>query len=208
MAERFAASGKSWEDFVYDPQHELGFDDLAAVEQELLDTGYRFEFSAQASLNEAPEKYRIAATRDTKRPETIDAPVVVGSGDNVYRTETDVEGVAREIATLETVMEMLTDGVPEDTIAIIDDSGGTLTAPIIEGFRAMICCAGTVRSHLAILSREYGVPCLMAAELEGLRDGDRVRVQTTKAQRDITPEAMAARATLSGDERALIWRLP
>ena len=33
---------------------------------------------------------------------------------------------------------------------------------------------GTVRSHLGILTREYNVPCLMAAELDGLADGDEV----------------------------------
>jgi hypothetical protein len=38
---------------------------------------------------------------------------------------------------------------------------------------------GTVRSHLGILTREYGIPCLMAAELDGLKDGDRVAVEYT-----------------------------
>jgi phosphohistidine swiveling domain-containing protein len=207
MAEQFEASGQRWEEFVLDPQHELSFEDLAAVEREMLDAGYRFDFSAQVSLREEPEKYKGVQTDDTQRPETIDAPLAVGSGDNVYRTETDLEGIAREISTLETVMEMLTGGVPEDTVAIIDDSGGTMTAPIMQGFKAMICLEGTVRSHLAILSREFGIPCLMAAEVKGLRDGDRVRIETTKPVREITPEAMAAQATLSGEDRALIWRI-
>lgn len=207
MDERLRASGLSWAEFVFDPRFELGFDDLAAVEQELLDTGYRFEFSAQASQREEPGKYQLPVAAPTDRPETIDAPLIVGSGDNVYRTETDIDGVAREISTLERVMEMLADGVPRDTVAIIDDSGGTLTAPVMQGFTAMICLAGTVRSHLAILAREFGIPCLMAAELDGLRDGDRVRVQTTKPPRDISPEAMAAAATATGEDRALVWRL-
>jgi phosphohistidine swiveling domain-containing protein len=208
VAERFEASGKTWEEFVLDPQHELGFEDLAAVERELLDAGYRFDFSAQVSLQEEPDKYKRVQADAGERPETIDAPLAVGSGDNVYRTEADVEGVARQISTLERVMEMLTGGVPDDTVAIIDDSGGTMTAPIMQGFKAMVCLEGTVRSHLAILSREYGIPCLMAAEVTGLRDGDRVRIETTKPVREVTPEAMAAQATLSGEERALIWRIP
>jgi phosphohistidine swiveling domain-containing protein len=207
-AERFEASGKSWEEFVFDPQYELTFDDFAAIERGLLDTGYRFDFSAQASLKEEPEKYKGIQKDDTERPETIEGRLVVGGGDNVYRTATDLEGIAREISTLERVMEMLTEGVPPDTIAIIDDSGGSLTAPIMQGFKGMICLAGTVRSHLAILSREYGIPCLMAAEVKGLRDGDNVRIETTKPARNITPEAMAAQATLSGEDRALIWRIP
>jgi phosphohistidine swiveling domain-containing protein len=208
MAERFEASGKSWEEFVFDPRYELGFEDLATVEREMLDAGYQFDFSAQVSQREEPEKYKGVQTDDTERPEAIDAPLAVGSGDNVYRTDADLEGIAREISTLERVMEMLTDGVPEHTIAIIDDSGGTMTAPIMQGFKAMICLEGTIRSHLAILSREFGIPCLMAAEVKGLRDGDRVRIETTKPVREMTPEAMAAQATLSGEERALIWRIP
>jgi hypothetical protein len=207
VGERFEASGKTWEEFVFDPQYELTFDDFAAVEREMLDSGYRFDFSAQASLKAEPEKYKAIQHDDAERPETFDGSLLVGSGDNVYRTETDFEGVAREISTLERVMEMLTDGVPPETIAIIDDSGGSLTSPIMQDFKAMICLAGTVRSHLAILSREYRIPCLMAAEVQGLRDGDQVRIETTKQARSVTPEAMAAQATLSGDERAKIWRI-
>jgi len=44
---------------------------------------------------------------------------------------------------------------------------------------------GTVRSHLGILTREYGVPCLMDAQLDGLRDGDRIKVEYTKPPVDV-----------------------
>jgi signal transduction protein with GAF and PtsI domain len=81
-------------------------------------------------------------------------------------------------------MEMLTEGVPEGTIAVIDDSGGTLTAPILEDFAGVICMGGTIRSHLGILTREYNIPCLMAAELDGLADGDTVLVEYSKAAAD------------------------
>ena len=214
MEERFAESGRSWEEFVFDPDFELSFDDLAAVEAEMLADGYRFDHSAQVSVTEEPDKYKAGAPdagarkeEEVERAPAGDGPIVVGHGDNVFATDGDIEGVAREISTLERVMEMLTEGVPEDTIAIIDDCGGTMTAPIIADFKGILCLAGTVRTHLAILSREYGIPCLMAADLEGLREGDQVRVETSKKPRDITPEAMAAAATGSGDERATVWRL-
>src|SRR6185312_4841841 len=57
--------------------------------------------------------------------------IVVGGGDNVFKAG-DVTGIARFISDVDRVMDMLTDGVPPDTVAIIDDSGGTLTAPILE----------------------------------------------------------------------------
>jgi hypothetical protein len=211
MEERFSASGLTWAEFVTDPQYELSFDDLAAVEAEMLADGYRFDHSAQVSVTEEPGKYKAGAEgasgKESAHPDQVDGPLVVGHGDNVFATEGDIEGVAREISTLERVMEMLTEGVPKDTIAIIDDCGGTMTAPIIADFKGILCLAGTVRTHLAILSREYGIPCLMATDLDGLREGDGVRIETTKVPRDITPEAMAAAATASGEQRATVWRI-
>jgi hypothetical protein len=212
VEERFTDSGLTWNEFVTDPQYELSFDDLAAVEAEMLADGYRFDHSAQVSVTEEPGKYKAGAEgagegEQGEHPDQVDGPLVVGHGDNVFATDGDIEGVAREISTLERVMEMLTEGVPKDTIAIIDDCGGTMTAPIIADFKGILCLAGTVRTHLAILSREYGIPCLMATDLEGLREGDAVRIETTKKPRDITPEAMAAAATASGEERATVWRI-
>ena len=69
--------------------------------------------------------------------------------------------------------------MPADTIAIIDDSGGTLTAPILEKFRGVICAGGSTRSHLGILTREYQVPCLMNAKVSGIRQGDTVTFDCT-----------------------------
>lgn len=190
VAERLAASGKSWREAVADPALELTTDDFAAVERELLDTGYRFEMSAQISLAEAPEKYRapagLADTGAAERDE--EGNRVVGTGANVFRADSDVVGTARVVSTVDTVLEMLTGGVPDGTIAIIDDSGGTLTAPVLEHFAGVVCMGGTVRSHLGILTREYGVPCLMDARLDGLHDGDRIKVEYTKPPVDVYAE--------------------
>jgi hypothetical protein len=83
------------------------------------------------------------------------------------------------------VNRLIEEGVPEGTIAVIDDSGGTLTAPLLPDFEAVICLAGTVRSHLGILGREFGVPTLMAARLSGpLADGELVTVQYSAEPQD------------------------
>ena len=60
-----------------------------------------------------------------------------------------------------------------------DDSGGTLTAPILEQFHGVICAGGTVKSHLGILTREFGIPCLMNACISGIRNGDRVEIEVS-----------------------------
>jgi phosphohistidine swiveling domain-containing protein len=196
VAERLAESGKSWEECVHDPAFELTREDFEKVEAELLATGYRFEMSAVVSVTEDPDKYKpVEAPADTGAHETDEeGRPVVGSGDNVFKAKADVSGTARFVGKVETVMEMLTEGVPEGTIAIIDDSGGTLTAPILGDFAAVVCMGGTIRSHLGILTREYGVPCLMAATLDGLREGDEVVVEYSKPAANAYADAETAAA--------------
>jgi phosphohistidine swiveling domain-containing protein len=189
VAEKFAASGKTWQEAVQDPALELTRADFEKIEADLLATGYRFTMSAQVSIEEEPEKYKpIAGVGDSgNQPRDEQGRLVVGTGDNVFQAD-DIVGTARFIGTVEVVMDMLLNGVPEGTIAVIDDSGGTLTAPILEGFTGVVCMGGTIRSHLGILTREYGIPCLMAAELDGLQDGDTVSVEYSKPATDAYAE--------------------
>ena len=98
-------------------------------------------------------------------------------------------------------MRSLSDGVPAGTVAIIDDSGGTLTAPILEQFAAVLCAGGTVRSHLGILTREYGIPCFMNAQLSGIRDGDTLELETSAPAK--TTEAYQKGIAMI----ARVWRL-
>jgi signal transduction protein with GAF and PtsI domain len=98
-------------------------------------------------------------------------------------------------------MELLMNGVPPDTIAVIDDSGGTLTAPILEHFKAIVCMGGSVRSHLGILSREHGIPCLMNAKVAGIKNGDRLEL-------NVTAPAKTAQDYQQGIEKtAEVWKL-
>ncbi|HEV7534307.1 MAG TPA: PEP-utilizing enzyme, partial [Acidimicrobiia bacterium] len=209
MQEKFEQSGKRWEDVVFDPTFALTKADCAAVEAELLATGYRFDHSAQISVVESPEKYKAA-------PEPADAvdlgeagegatgggEAVVGVGDNALPLDHDVEGTIRFVDTIEKVMDMMGDGVPPETIAVIEDAGGTLTAPILEGFTGVLCKGGTIKSHLAVLSREFRIPCLMAVDVAGIADGDRVRMESSKPPPDTSAEA----AKTSQTDRARIWK--
>ena len=195
VTERLAASGKAWEEAVQDPALEFTREDFEKVEADLLATGYRFEMSATVSLKEEPDKYKpVTGIQDSGAQESDEqGRPIVGIGDNVFRAKADVTGIARYISDVERVMEMLTEGVPEGTIAIIDDSGGTLTAPILGQFTGVVCMGGTVRSHLGILTREYNVPCLMNAQLDGLAEGDQVTVEYSKPAADAyADEATAA----------------
>lgn len=81
-----------------------------------------------------------------------DGRTLCGQGDNVVRHDANVSGIACYIRGNDRVLAYLSEGVPPGTIAIIDDLGGTLTAPIIDQFAGILCAGGTVRSHLGILS--------------------------------------------------------
>jgi phosphohistidine swiveling domain-containing protein len=204
-AARLTAGGTAWRDVVFDRQFELfGTDDARAVERAALDDGYRFEYSAVVSLESEPDKYKhpekAAPTAARDDPGT-DGRRQVGVGDNVIRKPATVTGPVALVRTIDQVMHFLDEGVPPGTIAVIDDSGGTLTAPIIEEFAGVICLGGTIRSHLGILAREYDVPTLMNCRIDGLEDGDQVELEVTA-----TPPAADAYET--GDTgHARIWRL-
>ena len=212
---RWRESGESWSDFVFGSSDTLVTKaDMEAIEKRILDTGYRFGWSSMLSLRDRPDIYAAGdgASDDPdfsfEHPDAIVASPDVegreqrGIGDNVVRCPGDTSGIARYIRTSERVIDLMKNGVPEDTVAIIDDSGGTLTAPIIEGFKGVICAGGTVRSHLGILTREYGIPCLMNARISGIREGDRVLIETSAAAR-------TAESYQSGVEmHARVWKLP
>lgn len=201
-AKRFAAAGEEWKGVVFDREFDLfAVEDALAVEKDALDSGYRFEYSATVSLESEPDKYKRADREAQAFAEERDSDGRrrAGVGDNVIRKSETVIGPVALISTIEQVMDFLTDGIPPGTIAVIDDSGGTLTAPIIEGFAGVICLGGTVRSHLGILAREYDVPTLMNCRIDSLENGDLVEIEVTAAP-------PAADAYETGDTgHARIW---
>ena len=203
-AQRFAATGADWKDVVFDRQYDLfSLTDAQAIEQAALDDGYRFDFSATVSLESEPDKYKQPerAASGYSDEAVADGRRQVGVGDNVIRKTVTVTGPVALISTIEQVMDYLTDGIPDGTIAVIDDSGGTLTAPIIEGFAGVICLGGSVRSHLGILAREYDVPTLMNCKIGTLATGDTVELEVTAAP-------PAADAYETGDTgHARIWKI-
>jgi len=215
VRERFAASGKDWAAFVFDDAQDLiTAQDFAAIDRRMLDLGHRYAWSAQVSVAERPDAYQPAQglNEDLSNFSFEHAEAVVaaadaqgwaqcGIGDNVVPFDEMLTGTARYVRSSAMVLDYLTRGVPPGTIAIIDDSGGTLTAPILEQFAGVLCAGGTVRSHLGILTREYGIPCFMNAKLSGIREGDTVRMETTA-------RAKTAEAYQQGREMsARVWRL-
>ena len=187
---RYAETGGNWQDFVADRAYDvITKADIAHIEAQLLSNGYRFDPSAKSSASERPEAYKDAGlARADFRFENAGAPTAPvaadgrelrGAGDNVVSRRENLIGIAHYVRTSDKVLEYLTHGVPANTIALVEDSGGTLTAPVLEQFKGVLCAGGTTRSHLAILTREYGIPCLMNARLSGIKEGDRLELEVT-----------------------------
>ena len=189
---RWAASGLAWGAFVAALNDDaVDAADFAAVDAAVLATGYRYAHSAVISAKERPEAYR-GGGNDTAGFAHPDAPsaaadadgrILCGVGDNVVRRDGNIRGPALYVRSAEDVIGLMQGGVPPGSIAIIDDSGGTLTAPVLEHFAGVVCAGGTVRSHLGILTREYGIPCLMNVRLAGVAAGDLIELETSALAR-------------------------
>ncbi len=188
---RFAESGRPWHEFVFGAAvSDITKEDFESIDRRLLAYGHRYVWSAVVSQQERPDAYLPApgaeddlAAFSFEHPDAVVLPPDTngleqrGIGDNVVKYDADLIGIARYVRSSPTVLHYLNEGVPKGTIAIIDDSGGTLTAPILGQFAGVLCAGGTVRSHLGILTREYGIPCFMNAKLSGLREGDTIRME-------------------------------
>lgn len=205
----------SWSDFVFGASYELLTSaDMKEIERQVLASGYRFQSSAMISALERPDAYLPIPGSEGdpnefsfEHPEAKTAPAdqtgrsLVGQGDNVVEYASNVVGTARYFRSIKDVADALAGGVPSGTIAVIDDSGGTLTAPILEQFAGVICAGGTVRSHLGILTREYGIPCLMNSRVAGIRNGDKVELEVSGPAK--TTEAYQTGVDMS----VRVWKL-
>jgi phosphoenolpyruvate-protein kinase (PTS system EI component) len=49
-----------------------------------------------------------------------------------------------------------------DVVALVKDAGATFLAPIEADLAGIVCRAGNIESHLAIVSRDFQIPSLMA----------------------------------------------
>ncbi|MHB8691240.1 MAG: PEP-utilizing enzyme [Solirubrobacteraceae bacterium] len=114
----------------------------------------------------------------------------VGTGTSVFPAD-PVEGPVRWLDSPQAVIEFVSSGEVENTIVLA--RGGTttfLTPALTGGVKGVITLQGAPESHLGILSREYGIPCVMGVSFtEGVRsargeiipaDGATVRLETAE----------------------------
>ncbi|TSE01123.1 hypothetical protein FOS14_05085 [Skermania sp. ID1734] len=100
---------------------------------------------------------------------------VLGKGVPSYAFES-VTGTVRRFSSPVDVIESI-DSDLETTIALVASGGTTFLSPILGRLGGIVCLDGTLRSHLAIVSREFEVPCIVGAELgTDLADGAEVEL--------------------------------
>ncbi len=95
--------------------------------------------------------------------------VVSGSG---------CSGTGRQANELEQVFALLKDPDLEEAILLVDSPSATAIVPLLSKVKGIVCADGGMTSHLAIVSREFGLPCVMAADVDSLGglDGKRLTV--------------------------------
>jgi phosphohistidine swiveling domain-containing protein len=173
----------SWSDAVNHRTMELlSADDGERIAEDVwtrfqMSEGRKLYAGCEVAVKERPDRYVLRSDAMAAQEAIHDLPEgAIADGDNAFRAD-DVEGTVLVIREVAEVDRLMREGVPEGTIGVIDDAGGTMTAPILEEFDGVLCLAGTVRSHLAIIAREFGVPVLMAVRMaRPLKTGERVRV--------------------------------
>ena len=116
----------------------------------------------------------------------------IGTGTAVFEDDALVEGRTVWLDSPDDVMDFVDrEDVPD---CVVIARGGTttfLTPALVAGPRAVLTLQGAPSSHLGIVSREYGIPCIMsvtftAGELNARgevvpADGTRVRLDLTAA---------------------------
>lgn len=109
-----------------------------------------------------------------------------GQGQPMWQGDA-LEGTVREVRTPQDVIALLQEA-PEDLIILMHTAGATTLSPLFSDIRGLICTTGTGGSHVAILAREFGIPCTVgtALEREDL-DGSRVRMDPSGAV-ELLPE--------------------
>ena len=122
---------------------------------------------------------------------TADSFERVGKGLNVYESTEVVEGVVKWLDSPEDVIAFVADGNDVSDVVVVARGGTTtfLTMALNAGVRAVVTLQGAPESHLGIVTREYGIPCLMSVSFDkGVRTsrGETVPADGTRVRLDVS----------------------
>lgn len=92
------------------------------------------------------------------------------------------------IKTVEDVIDLFDSA--KGKICIVDEAGTTTLSPILSELSAVLCTTGSAGSHLAIVSREFGLPCIMSCKFNNIKtlselDGKKGKIKTENEMKGI-----------------------
>lgn len=94
-------------------------------------------------------------------------------------SEGTVTGTLMPVRSVAEVLELINADLSE-AILLTEHASVTSVVPILPRVRGVVCEGGGVTSHIAIVSRQFGLPCIVAADLAVARedaDGKQVEIQ-------------------------------
>ncbi|MEV4420146.1 PEP-utilizing enzyme [Patulibacter sp. NPDC049589] len=105
-----------------------------------------------------------------------DTGTLAARGTPTIKTES-IEGNVVDVRTPDQILGLLDMDLTE-VIVLIHTAGASMLAPVFGDLRGVLCTVGGPGAHVAIISREFGVPCVVALDIFG-EDivGRRVRVE-------------------------------
>lgn len=97
--------------------------------------------------------------------------VTVGEGTSVLRSDAVVEGPIKWLDSPADVIAFMESGEAQESIVLSRGGTTTFMAPALSmGVKGLITLQGAPTSHLGILSREFGIPCIMSVTFtEGVK---------------------------------------
>jgi phosphoenolpyruvate-protein kinase (PTS system EI component) len=96
-------------------------------------------------------------------------------GQGLLTSGRECQGTLRVVDTIPDVLRLMREDL-SDVILFMQSASATAATPLFAKIKGIVCTAGGATSHLAIVAREFDLPCVMASAMEytnGL-DGRRV----------------------------------
>jgi phosphohistidine swiveling domain-containing protein len=107
--------------------------------------------------------------------------VQVGSGVATNFSD-QVEGRIRDVLGAEDVLALVEEMDSDDwgpTVVLVHEAGGTTLGPLLGEVVGVVSTKGTLGAHIALLTKEYGCPCIVGTTLSsGAEDFEYVRLAT------------------------------
>jgi phosphoenolpyruvate-protein kinase (PTS system EI component) len=122
----------------------------------------------------------------------VSTETLIGTGINVFTSDAPTIGKIRFLDSPDEVLEFIDGPDVEQTIVISRGGTTTFMSPaLMSGVAGLITLQGAPESHLGILSREFGIPCVMSTSFTaGVQTarGETIPADGSTVRLDITGE--------------------